>query len=420
MFSPCLLLLVLSLCVPLYRCPVTGPIVEVCNAIDASIVCVNHYASILPYGFYRAPINNSLLPTAEPAFEQTLGVNATDPYFELLSKAAFVVYDRHRGLSLLGDKPRYDFIFKISDAVHDGPVYVPETDEFYFSQLSLKLLSQNVINLSASPPTLHNKTASPTLYSAEGGVFHNGLIYYAVAGGNASYHTQPGIYTLNATSGKSEALRNNYFGWYFNGPTDLTFDPTNGDIWFTDNDAAWGNGVNTHAPVLPLQTYRFRPSTELVTVVEDTLKVPNGIAFSPDGKTCYISDTGPVSTNLVQLYPGYQDFNVTSHHAVYAFDVVEKVAGKPYLTNERPIFQSKDWIPDGLKVLIEVYVLTGTGSSVEVLSPEGELLVSIQTNFTAVNVNWAGADLGELWIVGLGGVSRVTGLNIHGQTLRGP
>jgi hypothetical protein len=56
----------------------------------------------------------------------------------------------------------------------------------------------------------------------------------------------------------------------------------------------------------------------------------------------YISDTGSVSANLLQPYPGYQDFNVTNHHAIYVFDVA-----------------------DGLKVSREGYVLTSTGSSVE-------------------------------------------------------
>jgi hypothetical protein len=49
----------------------------------------------------------------------------------------------------------------------------------------------------------------------------------------------------------------------------------------------------------------------------------------------------------------------------------------------------------------------------KVLDAEGELLLSIRTNYTAVNVNWAGPDLNELWIVVIGGVSRATGLNIY-------
>jgi len=46
--------------------------------------------------------------------------------------------------------------------------------------------------------------------------------------------------------------------------------------------------------------------------------------------------------NLLQQYPGYQDFNVTNHYAVYVFDVA-----------------------DGLKASREGYALSGTGSSVE-------------------------------------------------------
>lgn len=49
----------------------------------------------------------------------------------------------------------------------------------------------------------------------------------------------------------------------------------------------------------------------------------------------------------------------------------------------------------------------------KVLDAEGELLLSIQTNSTAANVNWAGPDLNELWIVVIGGASRVPGLSIH-------
>ena len=413
-----LLLLLLSFLVP-SQSQVVSPLVELCGPTSntTSIVCVSRYSAVLPNHFFRAPINNTYFPTAEPSYEQTAGINKTDPSFELLSNASFVVWDRKRALPLLSSNAKNEFIFQTTVAVTDAPVYAPDTNELYFSELIPNFLAQNVINLTASPPTLSNKTAKPPIYSAQGGVFHDGLIYYAVGGGNDSYNIRPGIYTLDATSGESKVLLNNYFGWYLNGPDDLTFDPVNGDIWFTDPAVAWGNSVNDKAPVLPLQTYRFRPSTGLLTVVEDTLLVPNGIAASPDGKTLYISDTGAVSDSVLQQYRGYFNFNVTSHHTVYAFDIVRNTAGEPYLANKRPIFMSKDWIPDGLKVSREGYVLTGTGSSVEVLDPEGELLLSIQTNYTAVNMNWAGQDLDELWIVGFGGVSRVTGLNIHGQPL---
>ena len=81
----------------------------------------------------------------------------------------------------------------------------------------------------------------------------------------------------------------------------------------------------------------------LAVVVKNTLEVPNSIAFSPDSGTCLHIRQQISVHNLLQQYPSYQDFNITNHHTVYVFDVAEKVAGKPYLTNKRPIFQSKDW-----------------------------------------------------------------------------
>jgi sugar lactone lactonase YvrE len=395
----------------------TSQLVERCGPSTVDVVCINHYTSVLPGDFFRAPINNSNRPADQPSYSQTSGINETNSSFDLISSASFILWEPVRALSLLGKHPTHEFIVQLPEAFHEAPVYVPETNELYFSQMSLDVLAQPVIHLNDSPPTLSYKVASPPIYSAQGGIYHKGLIYFTTGGGNASYEARPGIVTLNATTGKSEVLLNNYFGWYLNSPDDIAID-SNGDIWFTDNSYSYGNGVNTRAPVLPIQTYRFRPSTGLLTVVEDTLEQPNGICFSPDGQTLYLSDTGPLAGEVNQQKPpGVSNYQLLNHRTIYAFDVIEKTAGKPYLANKRPIYMTQNWLPDGLKASREGYILTGTGTSVDVLDAEGELLMSIPTNFTAVNINWAGKDLEELWIVGVGGVSRVTGLNLHGQTL---
>ena len=41
-------------------------------------------------------------------------------------------------------------------------------------------------------------------------------------------------------------------------------------------------------PMLPSQVYRFDPSTGQVQVVADQFVNPNGIAFTPDGKTAFV------------------------------------------------------------------------------------------------------------------------------------
>ena len=85
--------------------------------------------------------------------------------------------------------------------------------------------------------------------------------------------------------------------------------------------------------------------------------------------------------------------------------------------NKRPFYLSQQWIPDGLKVARNGYVVTGAGNGVDILDEEGILLVTIKTNYTAVNVNWSGDDFETMWIVGAGGVSRIA-FDLPGPILR--
>lgn len=86
------------------------------------------------------------------------------------------------------------------------------------------------------------------------------------------------------------------------------------------------------------------------------------------------------------------------------------------LRNKRPFYQSMQMVPDGIKVSEDGYVVAGTGGGVVVLSPEGEPVVLVQTNFTVINIAWAGPRLDELWAVGKGGVARIR-LGLRGPAL---
>ena len=58
-----------------------------------------------------------------------------------------------------------------------------------------------------------------------------------------------------------------------------------GTIWFTDPDFV-------AVPQMGFKgVYRLDPKTKVVTLLTKTLGEPNGIAFSPDEKTLYVSDT---------------------------------------------------------------------------------------------------------------------------------
>ena len=168
------------------------------------------------------------------------------------------------------------------------------------------------------------------------------------------------------------------------------------------------------APQLATATYRFRPSTGAVNIVEDTIAQPNGIAISPDLKHIYISDTGAISgTIAASLGSQGASFNVTGKRIVYAFDVT---ADATAIVNKRPIYLAMSSIPDGLKVAKNGYIVTGAGNGVDVLDHTGTLLVRVQTNYTVQNFAWTGKHLKTLWMVGNGGISKVE-WDLEGQDL---
>lgn len=278
------------------------PVAERCPGLSSltNVVCVNNYAAVLPYPFSRIGAigtggnrtdspNDTFIDTSVPS----------DPSFELLPNASFVVFDQTRGLNILGSSPRVDFIFNtIADSIHEAPVYVPGLNAIIYSLPHQGIYEQQIINLNGSSPTISNYTTNPPVYAVNGGKLYNGMIYWAVEASfsfpspsNGSLVQQtPGIYRLDPYTGQVTTLLNNYYGKLFNSPNDLWID-SRGDVWFTDS--WYGYAINvTSYPVLAPATYRFRPSTGSVNIVEDTLQQPNGIGVSPDGRTMYLTDTG--------------------------------------------------------------------------------------------------------------------------------
>ena len=75
-----------------------------------------------------------------------------------------------------------------------------------------------------------------------------------------------------------------------------------------------------------------------------------------------------------------------------------------------------EWVPDGIKVASNGYILTGAGYGVDVLDSTGTPLLRIQTPFVAVNIEFAGPDRDQIWIVGHYSVARAS-LNLTGIAL---
>lgn len=154
-----------------------------------------------------------------------------------LASASFLIFDATRGVEVLGAAPTYDFMFAVSNAVHEAPVYAAAVDRLFLSQLApTGFLPQLVVDLSGETPRLEEFLSDPPVYAPNGGTFAGGLIYWAASGGNMSIggiEQRAGVRTLDPLTNKTETLLNNYFGYYFNTVDDIVVD-AKGDVWFTD------------------------------------------------------------------------------------------------------------------------------------------------------------------------------------------
>lgn len=380
---------------------VTDPIAENCGP---SVVCINKYANVLPYHFFRNVSTSSLATT----FGDITVANGTT--LDNVKSANFLVFDKERGLEVLGSNPSYEYVFKVSNAVHEAPVYVASQNKLYLSQLAPPpgYLPQLVIDLNQDPPTLSEFLSDPPVYAPNGGTFHDGKIIWGASGGNNSIgggEQRVGLRALDPFTNKTTSLLNNYFGFYFNTIDDLAVNQKTGEIWFTDPQYSWFNSLTDTPPQLPCASYRYNPKSGAVFVVDDTIAQPNGIAFSPDYSIVYISDTGAVSGPVDPKYghPG-TPFNATGHRTIYAFDVSPDGTT---VSNKRAIYLAPGYVPDGLKVAANGYILTANGRGVDILDPRGQLILTVQTNYTVQNFAWTGPELKTLWLMGQGGISKV-------------
>lgn len=102
---------------------------------------------------------------------------------------------------------------------------------------------------------------------------------------------------------QTNSLLDNYFGRLFNSVNDVVVH-TDGSIWFTDPIYGYEQGFR-NKPQLPCQVYRFDPISGDVRAVADGFGRPNGICFSTDEQTVYITDTdwihGDGTTDLARV-----------------------------------------------------------------------------------------------------------------------
>ncbi|EIC82846.1 SMP-30/gluconolactonase/LRE family protein [Serratia sp. M24T3] len=94
--------------------------------------------------------------------------------------------------------------------------------------------------------------------------------------------------------GHWELLTDSYQGKRLNSPNDVIV-KSDGSIWFSDPTYGIDTdylGKKQNAELNIHGVYRYDPETQSAELVIKSLLQPNGLAFSPDEKTLYVSDSG--------------------------------------------------------------------------------------------------------------------------------
>ncbi|WP_313496788.1 SMP-30/gluconolactonase/LRE family protein [Pseudoxanthomonas mexicana] len=187
----------------------------------------------------------------------------------------------------------------------------------------------------------------------------------------AATHDRKQVARIALDDGTRTALVSTYEGAPFNSPNDLVM-AADGTLFFTDPDyqrkAAPGGQPLT-------RVYRHRDGA--TTVVDDTLRNPNGIALSPSGDTLYVAG-GTADGDVLRAYP-----------------VVDGIPGAG-----RDLARISGG--DGLAVdcLGNLYVTEHGERRVRVFSPVGEVLATIGVDANITNAAFGGADRRTLFLTG--------------------
>jgi gluconolactonase len=261
-------------------------------------------------------------------------------------------------------------------AFHEAGIYSKETNKLYITSNWAGDLNNpiNVTILDLDPSANYSYTT--TRYSALAEP-NGGTSYYPPGTSNSStpprhlyadegdFVNPSALVSVDPVTGASEKILTNYLGRNFSSINDVRQHPETGDIWFTDADYGYYQFFRP-APSIPKQVYRFTPKTGEIRVVADGFVQSNGLEFSPDLKTLYISDTGAAGGPLLGT-------NLTRPATIYAYDVIK---GKT-LQNRRVFAYSDNGYPDGVHADTEGNVWAGCGDGVHMWSPEGTLLGKI-------------------------------------------
>lgn len=177
--------------------------------------------------------------------------------------------------------------------------------------------------------------------------------------------------------GSVTTLADRFEGKRFNSPNDVVV-KSDGSIWFTD--PAYGidsdyEGHKSESEIGACHVYRIDPATGACRIVAADFDRPNGIAFSPDERRLYVSDTGRPRHMRV--------FDVAADGTLSG--------GEVFATPTSGAF-------DGFRLDDAGRVWTSAGDGVHCYDPDGTLIGKVLVPERVANVVFGGGKRNRLFV----------------------
>ena len=250
----------------------------------------------------------------------------------------------------------------------EGPVWVRDGAYLLFSDIPNNAVMKWKEGIGASVWLKPSGYTGKNAYGAEPG--SNGLLLDSRGRLVSCEHGDRRLSVLYKQGGK-RTLVDNYRGKRLNSPNDAVY-RSNGDLYFTDPPYGLPNHWDDPRRELNFcGVYRLSSNGEL-TLLTKELTRPNGIAFSPDEKTLYVSQSDPQAA-LWKAFPVKPDGTLgPSRVLADVTAVVDKLPG----------------LPDGMKVDKDGNLFTSGPGGIYILSPDGVQLGRISTGERTANCAW--------------------------------
>ena len=273
----------------------------------------------------------------------------------------------HNTLKLVSD----NFLFL------EGPTWSVHNNAFYFSEMNFNGSQALGPRSKIYKLELPNKLSVYQVNSGTNGLLAAGTFLYTMN------HTSRSLSRINLSTGKNLALVSDYHGKRFNSPNDLV-KATNGTLYFTDPNWQLGDRAQ-ETPYTGV--YALAPNGAL-TLIDNALQKPNGIALSPDQRTLYVGSY----TNEIHRYTIESNGQVIKKKRFVKINSPDGMAidcaGNLYATSHNEgviyIYSNDGKLLDEIKVGPKVTNVTFGGHSLKTL------LITTDHGLYTLEVNMAG------------------------------